>query len=139
MTRTRRLAMPLVAALATASLAFAGPAAARGGSGGGTVSPAPTPPAADTWVDVCDGYWNMPAWSDGSQPIVNRTNGGCVIVRAYPTGVNRLSQVVLVPGWTYTVKSNGEGTSSRVEVDMSNATTGETASIRVEAGKTAIR
>src|SRR3954447_7416094 len=138
MTRTRSLA-PLVAALATASLAFAGPAAAKGGTGGGTVTPTPTPPAADTWVDVCDGYWDSPAWSDGSQPIVNRTSGGCVIVRAYPTGVNRPSQVVLVPGWTYTGKSNGEGTNSRVELDLSNATTGETAGIRVEAGKTVIR
>jgi hypothetical protein len=138
MTRTRRLA-PLVAALATASLAFAGPAAASGGSGGGGGTVSPTPTTTDTWVDVCEGYWDMPAWSDGSLPIVNRTNGGCVIVRHYLTGVNRLSQVVLVPGWTYTVKSNGDGTSSRVEVDLSNPTTGQTASIRVENGKTVIR
>jgi hypothetical protein len=55
------------------------------------------------------------------------------------TGVNRLDQVVLVSGWTYTIVSNGEGTSSRVALDFKNPTTGETASIRVENGKTVIR
>jgi hypothetical protein len=46
--------------------------------------------------------------------------------------------VVIVPGWTYTVKSNGDGTNSRVELDFTNPTTGERASIRVENGKTVI-
>jgi hypothetical protein len=70
---------------------------------------------------------------------VNRTSGGCVIVKHSLTGVNRLDQVILVPGWTYVVESNGDGTSSRVQLSLSNATTGETASIRVENGKTVIR
>jgi hypothetical protein len=80
----------------------------------------------------------MPAWPDGSLPVVNRTAGGCVIVRHYPSGVNLLSQVVLVPGWTYTIRSNGGGTNSRVQLDFVNPSSGEKASIRVEAGKTVI-
>jgi hypothetical protein len=136
----RRIATTFVIVLAGLSLA-ATPALARGGGGGGgggTPAPAPAPDPAP-FVDVCDGYWDMPAWPDGSVPIVNRTNGACVIVRAYPSGVNQLSQVVLLPGWTYTVVNNGGGTSSRVQVDFTNPTTGQKASIRVEAGKTDIR
>jgi hypothetical protein len=85
-TRIRRLAVPLAAAAAALSLIVAGPAAARGG---GSTTP---PPPDTTFVDVCEGYWDMPAWPDGSLPVVNRTNGGCVIVRHYLTGVNRLSR-----------------------------------------------
>src|SRR4051812_33706901 len=140
----RRIATPLAITLAGLSLA-ATPALARGGGsggggtgGGGTPAPAPAPDPAP-FVDVCDGYWDMPAYPDGSVPVVNRTSGGCVIVKHSLTGVNRLDQVVLVPGWTYTIVSNGEGTSSRVQLDFNNPTTGETASIRVENGKTVIR
>jgi hypothetical protein len=141
----RRIATPIAIALAGLSLA-ATPALARGGgsggggTGGGTPAPAPAP-ATDPapFVDVCDGYWDMPAYPDGSLPVVNRTAGGCVIVKHSLTGVNRLDQVVLVPGWTYTIVSNGDGTASRVQLDLSNPTTGETASIRVENGKTVIR
>jgi hypothetical protein len=138
----RRIATPIAIALAGLSLA-ATPALAKGGSGGGgggggTTTPAPAPDPAP-FVDVCDGYWDMPAYPDGSLPVVNRTAGGCVIVKHTLTGVNRLDQVVLVPGWTYTIVSNGEGTSSRVALDFKNPTTGETASIRVENGKTVIR
>jgi hypothetical protein len=143
----RRIATPVAIALAGLSLA-ATPALARGGGsgggggggtgGGGTPAPAPAPDPAP-FVDVCDAYWNMPAYPDGSLPVVNRTAGGCVIVKHSLTGVNRLDQVVLVPGWTYTLVSNGDGTASRVQVDLSNPTTGETASIRVENGKTVIR
>jgi hypothetical protein len=62
-----------------------------------------------------------------------------VIVRHSLSGVNRLDKVVIVPGWTYVVQSNGEGTASRVQLDFNNPATGETASIRVENGKTVIR
>ena len=37
------------------------------------------------------------------------------------------------------MESNGEGTKSRVQLSFANATTGQTASIRVENGKTDIR
>jgi hypothetical protein len=46
---------------------------------------------------------------------------------------------VLVPGWTYVVKYNGEGSASRVQVDFRHTATGATASVRVENGKTVIR
>jgi hypothetical protein len=144
----RRIATTFVIALAGLSLAAA-PALARGGGsggggggtgGGGTPAPAPAPaPDPAPFVDVCDGYWDMPAYPDGSLPVVNRTNGGCVVVKHSLSGVNRLDQVVLVPGWTYTIVSNGDGTSSRVQLDFTNPTTGDTASIRVENGKTVIR
>ena len=88
-------------------------------------------------VDPCDGYWDT-SYTDGSGAIVNATRGGCVIVRRYPSGVNLLDQVILVPGWTSTVESNGGGTNSRVQVEFSHASTGEKAQIRVEAGKTII-
>src|SRR3954465_12892971 len=135
----RRIATTLVIAMAGLSLA-ATPALARGGGGGGGGTPAPAPaPDPAPFVDVCDGYWDMPAYPDGSLPVVNRTAGGCVIVKHTLTGVNRLDQVVIVPGWTYTIVSNGEGTSSRVALDFKNHTTGETASTRGENGKTVIR
>src|SRR4051812_29471258 len=123
--------------LAFAVLALtAGPAAAKGG-GQTTPPPAPTPEPA--FVDVCEGYWDMPAYADGSLPVVNRTSGGCVIVKHSLSGVNRLDRVVLSPGWTYVVESNGDGTASRVQLSFTETATGDTASIRVENGKTSIR
>jgi len=116
-----------IAALTLATLALsASPALASGKGGGGS-----TPPPAPT-VDPCDGYWELPE-------LVNRTSGGCVIIHHSDAGTNTLQQVVLLPGWSYVVESNGEGSKSRVELSFSNATTGQTASIRVENGKTDIR
>src|SRR3954468_18060644 len=125
----------IVLAFAVLALA-AGPATAKGG-GQPTPPPAPTP--GPPFIDGCEGYGDMPAYADGSLPVVNRTAGGCVIVKHSLTGVNRLDRVVIVPGWTYTIVSNGEGPPSRVALDFKNPTTGETASIRVENGKTVIR
>jgi hypothetical protein len=129
-TRSPRNFLTLAAAIAAMSLAGAGQAAAKGGV------KTPPPPPTEEPADVCAAYWDMPAWPDGSLPIVNRTAGGCVIVRHYLTGVNRLDQVALLPGWTYELKSNGEGTSSRVQVDLTETATGATSSMRVENGKT---
>jgi hypothetical protein len=117
--------IPLVATAVLALSASPALASGKGGGGGGSTPPAPT-------VDPCEGYWNEPG-------LVNRTNGGCVIVSHSDAGVNRLDRVILLPGWSYVVESNGEGTKSRVELSFSNATTGQTASIRVENGKTDIR
>ena len=138
MTRT------IAVGIAVLSLAVAGPAFAKGGSGGGggtgggtTTQPAPAP--TDTWVDVCDGYWDT-SYTDGSSAVVNRGIGGCVVVRSYPAGFLRLDQVAnLQPGWTYSVKSNGTGTNSRVLVEFSNPSTGEKGSVLTEYGKTVIR
>jgi hypothetical protein len=124
---TRMLIAGLTALLLTASPAFAS------GKGGGTPAPTPTPVVSDP----CDGYFDT-SYTDGSSAIVNRTNGGCVIVRAWPNGALTLDFVVLVPGWTYTVESGG-GTKGRVQLSFENPTTGQTASIRVEPGKTDIR
>jgi hypothetical protein len=139
MTRT------IAVAIAVLSLATAGPAFAKGGSGGGggggggtTTAPAPAP-VTEPAPDVCDGWWDF-SYTDGSSAVVNRGIGGCVIVRSYPAGYLRLDQVAnLQPGWTYSVKSNGEGTNSRVLVEFNNASTGEKGSVLVEYGKTVIR
>jgi hypothetical protein len=125
---TRLLTAGLVALLLTAS-----PAYASGKGGDSTPSPTPDP----AYVDPCEGYFDW-SYTDGSNAIVNRTNGGCVIVRAWPSGALTLDFVVLVPGWTYTVE-NGGGTKGRVQVSFANPTTGQKASIRVEPGKTDIR
>src|SRR4051812_46152489 len=136
---TRRIA-PIIAAACAALALTAGPALAKGGSGGGggSTAPAPAPAPDPVFVDPCEGYFDLPAYDDGSLPLVNRTNGGCVIIKASVSG-NTLDRVILLPGWTYTVVSNGGGTNSRVQVDFLNPTTGPKASIRVEAGKTDIR
>ena len=85
-------------------------------------SPAPT-------VDPCEPYWVLPE-------IVNRTAGGCVVVRnSIPL---TLDFVAPLPGWTYTVDSSG-GTDGRVQVSFENASTGQRAQIRVEPGKTVIK
>lgn len=124
------LTITIAAMALTASPAFA---SGKGGGGGGTPAPPPAPVA-----DPCAPYWDMPAYPDGSLPIVNRTNGGCVIVRAWPNGALTLDSVALVAGWTYTIESGG-GTKGRVQLSFENPATGQTASIRVEPGKTDIR
>src|SRR3954464_8237598 len=106
-----------------AALLLAAAPAHASGKGGGT----PPPPAPD--VDPCEPYWSLPE-------IVNRTLGGCVVVK--PTTPLALGLVAVLPGWTYTVDSSG-GTDGRVQVSFENPTTGERAQIRVEPGKTVIR
>jgi hypothetical protein len=137
-----RRTVPALAAVLAALALSASPALAKGGSGGGgggkTPAPAPAPDPAPVFTDVCEGYWDMPLYPDGGSAIVNRTSAGCVIVRHYMSGLNQLDKLVLLPGWTYDVLSNGAGTSSRVQIDFSGPG-GQKASIRVEAGKTDIR
>src|SRR4051794_10478586 len=58
------------------------PAFASGKGGGGNPPPPPPAPVADP----CDGYFNLPAYTDGTTPMVNRTNGGCVVVHAWLNG-----------------------------------------------------
>jgi hypothetical protein len=111
--------------LTTAVLAASATPAFASGKGGGSGGSTPT-------ADPCEGYWDSPG-------LVNRTNGGCVIIAHSDAGTNTLDRVILLPGWTYVVESNGEGTKSRVQLSFSNATTHQTASIRVENGKTDIR
>jgi hypothetical protein len=132
MNRARRFLIPLSTALVAAGIA-AGPAAASHGGGGST--PPPPPPAVTT--DPCEGYWDT-TYTDGSVAVVNASNGGCVIVRSAPAGYLVLDRAIPLPGWTYTVDSNGGGTNSRVQVTFTNPATGQRAQVRVEYGKTVI-
>ena len=119
----------LVVALAAVSLAVA-PAFAKGG--GGTTPP--PPPA---------GYCPQDRWvvdqPDGSTIFANEAGGaGCVFVHSYPAGSLRLDSVILAPGWTYEIQKNGEGTSSRVELQFTETATGKKVDFRVEFGKTRV-
>ena len=53
-------------------------------------------------------------------------------------GTLRLAWVVLAPNWTYVVKSDGEGTNSRVQLQFTNRVTGQRIDFRYEFGKTVI-
>ena len=121
MTSIRRLLVPaFVAALAAATLAIAPTASAA--------AYCPEDPAG--WVFTL---------YDGSTVFANEASGaGCVFVRSYLAGYLRLDSVILAPGWTYVVKKNGEGTSSRVELRFKETATGKTVDFRVEFGKTRI-
>ena len=121
MSHLRRLFPPIVVAgLAAASLAVAPTASAA--------TYCPEDPA--LWVVL---------QCDGSTIFANEASGaGCVFVRSFPAGYLRLDSVILAPGWTYEVKKNGEGTSSRVELRFKETATGKTVDFRVEFGKTRI-
>jgi hypothetical protein len=129
MTRTSRLLVPAaLGAALTAGVLTAGPAAAKGGD----PAPAPAPESGS----YCTGDW-VEALPDGSTVFANEASGGgCVYVRSYLAGYLRLDHVVLAPGWSYVVQKNGEGTSSRVELQFTQAATGRKVDFRVEYGKT---
>ena len=132
----RVLVSSFVVALAAVTLAAA-PALAQGGGGsGGGTTPLPTPPASycpqdpNQWVVV---------QPDGSTVFANEASGaGCVFVRSYLAGYLRLDSVIVAPGWTYVVKKNGEGTSSRVELQFTETATGNKVDFLTEFGKTRI-
>jgi hypothetical protein len=119
--------------LLTAAALVAGPALASGGGGGSTPPPAPAgycPQDPDAWIVT---------YPDGSTSFANEASGaGCVFVRSYPAGYLRLDYVILAPGWKYVVQKNGEGTSSRVELQFTEIATGRKVDFRVEYGKTRI-
>jgi len=127
----RRLTLPsLVAALAAAGIA-ATPALA---SGGGSTPP----PTAGSYCPQDPNAWVVQD-PHGSTSFANEASGaGCVFVRSYPAGYLRLDSVILAPGWTYVVKKNGEGTTSRVELQFTETATGRKVDFRVEFGKTRI-
>ncbi|MFL5780733.1 MAG: hypothetical protein ACJ760_05425 [Thermoleophilaceae bacterium] len=131
--------MNTITAAALTVAAIAAPSAmANGGSGsggGGTTATTTT-----TTASYCpqDGPWVVQL-DDGSTVFANEASGGgCVWVRSYPAGYLRLDHVDLAPGWTYVVKSNGAGTSSRVQLQFTETATGRTVDFRVEFGKTKI-
>src|SRR4051812_90443 len=126
----RRTLLPLLAAgLAAAAFTIAPTAGAAGGSATGTVG-SYCPTDSNEWVVV---------QPDGSTVFANEASGGgCVFVRSYTAGYLRLDHVILAPGWTYVVKKNGEGTTSRVELQFTETATRRTVDFRVEYGKTRI-
>ena len=130
----RVLVPTFVVALAAVMLAVAPAFAKGGGGGGGGIHPPPSasycPQDPDQWVVV---------QPDGSTIFANEASGaGCVFVRSYLAGYLRLDSVILAPGWTYVVQKNGEGTSSRVELQFTETATGNKVDFRVEFGKTRI-
>ena len=129
-----RVLVPTFAvALAAATLAVA-PAFAKGGSGGGSTPPPPTA----SYCPQDPALWSV-VQPDGSTIFANEASGaGCVFVRSYLAGYLRLDSVILAPGWTYVVKKNGEGTSSRVELLFTETATGNKVDFRTEFGKTRI-
>ncbi len=133
--RLRRLTTSAaIAALGLASaLGLAGPAAAKGGDR------APAPAPAEQPLD-CFGDFGDPTIPNMTEPdvAVNYVGtAGCVGVRQVG-GTLRLAWVVLAPNWTYVVKSNGEGTNSRVQLQFTNTATGQRIDFRYEFGKTVI-
>jgi hypothetical protein len=121
----------LVVALAALGLTVA-PAFAKGGGGGTTAT------SAASYCPQDPGLWVV-AQPDGSTVFANEASGaGCVFVRSYLAGYLRLDSVILAPGWTYVIQKNGEGTSSRVELQFTETATGRTVDFRTEFGKTRI-
>jgi len=128
----RRLTLPSIAA----ALAAAGLAAPSAFASGG--SPSIPPPAIASHCPQDPNAWVV-LQPDGSTVFANEASGaGCVFVRSFPAGYLRLDSVILAPGWTYVVKKNGDGTSSRVELQFTETATGNKVDFRVEFGKTRI-
>jgi hypothetical protein len=118
-----------------AAFGFAGPAAA---SGGNSNAPAPASPA-PVYLD-CFGDFGDPTIPNMTAPdvAVNYAgDAGCVGVRVSGSTL-RLAWVVLADGWTYVIKSNGEGSNSRVQLQFTHTATRRKVDFRFELGKTAI-
>lgn len=132
MSLLRRLTLPPIAAVIAAAGLAVPSAFASGGS------PSTPPPAIASYCPQDPDAWVV-VQPDGSTVFANEASGaGCVFVRSYPAGYLRLDSVILAPGWTYVVKKNGDGTSSRVELQFTETATGNKVDFRVEFGKTRI-
>jgi len=134
MPRLPRRAATLAASLSlVAALGFAGPAAAKGGD---QPAPAPAPAPLDCFGDFGDP--TIPNMTEPDVAVNYAGTAGCVGVRQVSSTQLRLAWVVLAPNWSYVVKSNGEGTNSRVQLQFTNRVTGEKLDFRYEFGKTVI-
>jgi hypothetical protein len=130
-----RVLVPTFAVAVAAVTLAAAPAFAKGGSGGGGGTP---PPPSASYCPQDPALWSV-VQPDGSTIFANEASGaGCVFVRSYLAGYLRLDSVILAPGWTYVVQKNGEGTSSRVELQFTETATRDKVDFRVEFGKTRI-
>src|SRR5690349_22900274 len=106
MSRIRR---SVVLAVALAVTAAPGTALAKGGGGGAT----PPPPA----QAACD-YSRDGVTANGTRIVTMPvSDAGCVSIVSTATTLS-LYAVAPARDWTYTVKSNGRGTNSRVEVQF---------------------
>jgi hypothetical protein len=130
MARLPRLALTSLSLVA--ALAFAGPAAA---SGGHSDTPAAAPVPLDCFGDFGDP--TIPNMTEPDVAVNYAGEAGCVGVRSTATTL-RLAWVVLAPGWTYVIKSNGEGTNSRVQLQFTQTATRKRIDFRYEFGKTVI-
>ena len=132
MSRIPRTLVPALGAVLAAGILTASPATAKGGD------PAPAAPVIGSYCPADQNLWVV-GLPDGSTVFANEASGaGCVFVRSYPAGYLRLDSVTLAPGWSYIVQKNGEGTSSRVELQLTDSATGRKVDFRVEFGKTRI-
>jgi hypothetical protein len=123
-----------------AALGLAGPAAAKGGTKPVATSPAPAPPAPEPLPLDCFGDFGDPTIPNMTAPDVAvnyAATAGCVGVQSVGSTL-RLAWVVLAPGWTYVVKSNGTGTNSRVQLLFTNTASGAQVDFRYEFGKVVI-
>ncbi|MEY2515211.1 MAG: hypothetical protein QOJ89_2569 [bacterium] len=128
---SRLVTSALLPVLVAAGLAAPGAAL---GKGGGSSTP-PPPPASTVY---CDYALDGPT-ADGGNVFSNQAgDAGCISVIQRDSTL-RLYSVALTPGWTYTVKKNGEGTDSTVLVIFNNAATGGKVEALIEFGKTWIR
>jgi hypothetical protein len=117
--------------LAVALAATLAPAAALA-QGGGSTPPAPGKQA------VCN-YSRDGVTASGVRIVTMPVqDAGCVSIASTATTL-KLYAVTATRGWTYTVKSNGGGTKSRVEVQFQNAATGARADLRYGFGVTVIK
>lgn len=118
--------------LLTGGLATASTAAAKGGK-----APAPAPVFAP--LD-CFGDYGDPTIPNMTEPDVAVSyagNAGCVGVRQVG-GQLSVAFVVVAPGWSSVVLSNGGGSNSRVQLQFTNSATGARVEFRYEFGKTVI-
>lgn len=129
-TPRRALASMLVATSFVGVVGVAGPASAKGGA------PDPSTPA-PVLMDCFSSPTN-PYPDDASVGVNYAGEAGCVGVRNTGTTL-RLDWVAVAPGWSYVVKANGTGTTSRVQLQFTQAATGKKVDFRYEFGRTVIR
>jgi hypothetical protein len=122
----------LALAFVLTASATPGAALASGGGGGGGSTPPPPAPTIE-----CDFSLDGPTADGGFLGTLPVKNAACLRTVTTVSAI-RLYDVTVGPGWTYTVKSDGGGTNSRVAVDFSNPATGERAEARIEFGKTVV-
>lgn len=119
----------LLTTVALAALVAPGTALASGGG------PTPPPPFTQAQCDYSQDGFTADGANIATTPV---KDAGCVSLVIKDSTI-RVYAVTVEPGWTYTVKSNGAGTNSRVEVQFANATTGDRVELRYEFGKTVVK